>query len=392
MNRRIKTAYPAALIMLFVAMIMAAITENTKGVFVPGFKENFAVGNKEISYMIIGTAAVYMIATFIGGYLCEKIGQKKVFISGLVILLLTLIMMSFSKSFGMLTFWISLNSAGLALAGIASNTVLPVLVLSMQSLVMNLLHFFYGFGSTIGQRTFGFLLNRGVSWRSIYLGISVIFVILIIISFFVPFPKLHIKDDKEKLSIKEILSNKLIIFYMLALGFYVFAEMGTANWFVNYMQSTYGYNENQGSLYLSGFFLLFTIGRLLGGFVVEKFGSFNVIIISLSAAFVLYTSGLVIGQSGMVLVAASGIFFAITFPTIVASVSKVFPVSSSYITGILVTSASFQGMILNFLMGAGNDYLGSQKAFYLIPICILVSITFNILIYKNTKNILVKDK
>lgn len=142
MNKRIKTAYPAALIMLFVAMIMAAITENTKGVFVPGFKENFAVGNKEISYMIIGTTAVYMIATFIGGYLCEKIGQKKVFISGLVILLLTLIMMSFSKSFAMLTFWISLNSAGLALAGIASNTVLPVLVLSMQSLVMNLLHFF----------------------------------------------------------------------------------------------------------------------------------------------------------------------------------------------------------------------------------------------------------
>lgn len=390
MKNKIKTVYPGALIILFVMMIMAAVTENTKGVFVPGFKELFNVGNKEISYMIIGTSAAYMVTTFIGGYLCEKIGQKLVLISGIIVLLVTLIMMSLSNSFIAFAFWISLNSAGLGLTAIASNTVLPIIVLSMQNLVMNLLHFFYGFGSTVGQRTFGFMLNNGISWRTLYLGISVVFAVILIVMFFIPFPKAEIGDEKQKLSFKEIISNKLIIFYMIALGTYVFAEMGTANWLVNYMQYTFGFNEDSGSLYLSAFFMLFTLGRLLGGFVVEKFGSFKVIIISLSIGLVLYTSGLIAGKSGLALVAAAGMFFAVTFPTIVASVSKVFPVSSSYITGIIVTSASFQGMILNFIMGAGNDYIGADKAIYIIPLCILTSIIFNFLIYKNTKNILVK--
>ncbi|WP_040215261.1 MFS transporter [Clostridium polynesiense] len=390
MKNKIKTVYPGALIILFVMMIMAAVTENTKGVFVPGFKELFNVGNKEISYMIIGTSAAYMVTTFIGGYLCEKIGQKLVLISGIIVLLVTLIMMSLSNSFIAFAFWISLNSAGLGLTAIASNTVLPIIVLSMQNLVMNLLHFFYGFGSTVGQRTFGFMLNNGISWRTLYLGISVVFAVILIVMFFIPFPKAEIEDEKQKLSFKEIISNKLIIFYMIALGTYVFAEMGTANWLVNYMQYTFGFNEDSGSLYLSAFFMLFTLGRLLGGFVVEKFGSFKVIIISLSIGLVLYTSGLIAGKSGLALVAAAGMFFAVTFPTIVASVSKVFPVSSSYITGIIVTSASFQGMILNFIMGAGNDYIGADKAIYIIPLCILTSIIFNFLIYKNTKNILVK--
>ncbi len=390
MVKKIKTLFPGALMMLFIVMIMAAVTENTKGLFVPGFKTLFSIGDKEISYMIIGTSATYMIANFTGGYLCEKIGQKLVLILGVIILITTSIMMSLSQSFLALAFWIAINSAGLGFTAIASNTLLPVIVLSLQNLVMNLLHFFYGLGSTLGQRSFGFLLDTGVSWRTLYLSIAIIFVIVLVILLFIPFPKTSEKVEEEKLSLKDILTNKLVIFYMIALGTYVFAEMGTANWLVNYMTTSYGFTENSASVYLSTFYLLFALGRLLGGFVVEKFGSFNVIIISLTTALVLYTSGILIGESALMLIAISGLFFAITFPTIVASVRSVFPVSSSYITGILVTSASFQGMILNLIMGAGNDYFGADKAIFIIPACLVVSIIFNFIIYRKTKDVLAR--
>lgn len=392
MKTKIKTLYPAALIMLFVLMAMSAVTENSKGVFVPGFKEQFMVGDRAISYMIIGTSAAYMLASFLGGYLCEKIGQKLVLISGITVLFITLILMSISKSFLMLSFWIGLNSAGLGLVGIASNTLMPVLVLSMQSLVMNFLHFFYGLGSTIGQRSFGLLMGQNVSWRTLYVMVACVFAVLLLMTIFIPFPKPKRVELEHKLSFKEIISNKLFIFYMIALGSYVFAETGTANWLVNYLKYTYSFNESKGSVYISAFFLVFAVGRLLGGFVVEKFGAFKVVITSLTLALVLYTLGLLFGQSALILIALSGIFFAVAFPTIVATVSKVFPVSSSYITGILITSSSFQSMLLNYLMGLGNTYLGADKAIYIIPICLLTSIVFNIMIYNNTRTVLVNNR
>ena len=68
---------------LFMMMILAAIVENTRGIFVPSFKQEFGVNDNLISNLFILSSAAYMVLTFIGGTLCEKIGQKVSFISGL---------------------------------------------------------------------------------------------------------------------------------------------------------------------------------------------------------------------------------------------------------------------------------------------------------------------
>lgn len=49
----------------------------------------------------------------------------------------------------------------------------------------------------------------------------------------------------------------------------------------------------------------------------------------------------------MVIISVSGLFFSITFPTTVLTISKVFDKNVAYITGIVITSASLVGMILN---------------------------------------------
>ncbi|MGM9974816.1 MAG: MFS transporter [Clostridiaceae bacterium] len=388
MIQKIRTRFPGALIILFVVMILAGITENSKGIFIPGFKEYFIIGDKEISYMIMGTSLTYMIANFLGGYLCERLGQKLVLTLGVIILILSLVMMSISQSFLAFAIWIGINSAGLGFAGIAGNTLLPVIVLSFQSLAMNLMHFFYGFGSTIGQRSFGFFLDKGISWRQLYLIVAVAIGILFLILFFISFPEVKEKKAEEKLSIKEIFSNRLIVLYMIALGTYVAAEICTSNWLVNYLAEEYSLGENSASVYLSAFFLIFALGRLFGGFVVERLGSFKTVIVSLIIALVLFTGGLLLGEGALFLIALSGLFFAITFPTVIATIPKVFPVSSAYITGIVVTSTSFQSMLLNYAFGSANDYFGAGKAIFLIPAALTVSIIFNIIIFKKTKPLL----
>ncbi|GIM29318.1 major facilitator superfamily protein [Clostridium polyendosporum] len=380
-----------ALSFIFLLMVLAAVTENTKGIFIPVFKQEFGVNDTQIGNLLILTAAAYMIMTFIGGTLSEKFGQKNVFIFGLVVIIGSLLLLSRANSFAMLVIGISLSSAGLGLNAIASNTVIPVIVLSFQTIIMNVLHFCYGLGSTLGQRVFGVLTEQGVNWRTLYIYVAIIYSLVLISFLFVKIPKPKTAEQESTMSMKEIFSDKLVVFYMLALGFYVFAEQATGNWFVNYMGKTFSYGSQKASFYVSLFFGLYAIGRLLGGFVVEKFGYFNVLKNSMLAGAALYLLGIFLGERGMIVISISGLFFSIIFPTTVLTISQVFTEKSAYITGLIVTAAMFITMILNWTIGILNDTIGVGSAFFLIPASAIISTLCLIYIDINTKSVLVTE-
>lgn len=375
-----------ALAFLFIMMILAAIVENTKGIFIPVFKQEFGVNDNTISNMLISTSAAYMVLTFIGGTLCEKIGQKKVFLIGLMVIALSLVFLSFTKNYLMLYTGMVVSSAGIAMVAISCNTILPIIALTAQNVIMNVMHACYGLGSSIGQGLFGALTSRGVDWRTIYLFVGIIYLVVFICFIFVRIPRTEIVKKEEKLSLKEALGNKLIVAYMLALGLYVFTEQGISNWFVNYMKFGYDINEQKAGIYLSLFFAIFTIGRLFGGFVVEKRGYFNILYKTLLIGSILCIIGLLLGGNGMVIISLSGLFFSITFPTTVLSISKVFDKHIAYITGIVITAASLVGMILNKAIGILNGSIGVDKAFYIIPASAILSAALMFYLYVNTKN------
>lgn len=62
---------------MFITMILVAISDDIKGVLIPTFKEDFLINNSSIGYMITIGYIGYISFTYIGGLLCEKIGQKK---------------------------------------------------------------------------------------------------------------------------------------------------------------------------------------------------------------------------------------------------------------------------------------------------------------------------
>ncbi len=379
-----------ATVFIFILMILAAIAENTRGIFIPIFKENFSINDTQIGFMLTLGSIGYMISTYLGGALCEKVGQKKVFIVGILFIIFSLLALYISPNYLVFLLAMIFLSCGLALTGIATNTVIPILFISMQTLIMNLVHFCYGLGSALGQRVSGVLIYRGVNWRTIYLWVAAAYVVILICFIFLKIPEPQKHHEKERITMMQALSDKLVIFYIMALGFYMFAEVGTGNWFVNYMEKTYSFDKSASSLYLSIFYGIFTIGRLLGGFVVEKFGYINVVIKSLITALIIYTLGVIMGAKGVIVIGIAGLFFAISFPTIVSTISKVFKKNSAYLTGVVVTFASVINMTMNMIIGVANDKLGTRVAFFLIPISLILSIFFLTLVHKNTKKQLSK--
>lgn len=372
------------IVVIFIIMAAIAVVDNTKGIFIPAFKESFNANNTSMGIMLSACSLGYIIFTYIGGILCEKLGQRKVILLGLIIIIGSTVIIASSNIYLMLLVGMFLLNMGIAFGCIAINTLIPALFVAIQAIMMNIAHCSYGFGSTLGQFTIGKILDSGIGWRSVFYGIAVMFVIVVLVFLLVKIPAIENSPNEaeEKHNEKNVFKEKYVYIYALALGTYVFAEMGMSNWIVNFLMESYNFTSSIGATFLSVFFLLLTIGRLLGGFIAEKFGYLQSVIASMAIAIALLIIALVVGNKALVLICVTGLFFAITYPTVVTTISKVFKENTSYITGVILTGASSISMILNLLMGRLNDVIGTTMTFYLIPTSLTVSMIFVIIIYR----------
>ncbi|SHJ42994.1 MFS transporter [Tepidibacter formicigenes] len=375
--------HKSSILFIFVNMMVIGFAESMRGLFVPQFKQAFSITDSLIGFMFSLAILGYIISTYLGGILCSKFGQKKVIILSIGLITISYLINSISYNFATLLFAVFLTNIGTGLHGISVNSISPILFITYQAVLINLTHFFYGFGVTISQRFSGIMISKGFTFKQIYLWNTILFLVFFIYSFFIKFP--ITKTEKTKLSISQTFKNKLVIFFILALGFYVFSEVGFTNWFINFAQTSYNFTINEASYYSSLFFLVFTIGRLTGGFIVEKLGVKKSIVLYLIVSLLFFSSGYLLKYKFTILISLSGFFFSIVFPTTITIIGKTFNENTSYIMGTILAFVSGVNMILNSLMGALSKTLSPYTAFSLIPISLSLSLSFYILIFKSIK-------
>jgi len=69
-----------------------------------------------------------------------------------------------------------------------------------------------------------------------------------------------------KISFKEIMADKKVWVLGIALGMAVVLELGTSNWFVNYLSEVYKMNADKSSFYMSLFYITFVFGKIIWRF------------------------------------------------------------------------------------------------------------------------------
>lgn len=132
--------------LIFAIMTSIALIENFKGVFIPLFKDNLGITDTGVGFINgLGTFA-YLIFSFIGSILCQKYGQKKVFILGLMTMIISLVLLKVTGDKYTLYFSMFVLNTSLALTSIAINTIVPLISIGFQAILMNLTHLCYGLG------------------------------------------------------------------------------------------------------------------------------------------------------------------------------------------------------------------------------------------------------
>jgi len=363
--------WPIVLLLLLMYVIVA-MSDNFKGIFVPLFKEDFGVSNTQIGYVLTACLFTYALFQYIGGILIEKFGYKQVISLGFIIAMISLVLLVTCNSFLMLVVGLSVLNSGIAMFNVGVNTLGPVMTVASTAVLMNFVNFSYGTGNTAMQQVTGTLLKQGVRWQTFYLVMLVccaaLFVYLLLLK--IPYKPQTAGTAYRK---SDLFRNRLLYFYIAAIGFYVAAEYGIGNWFVNYMSEEFSLDAERRALYMTLFFGLMTFGRMFGGFVADKLGYFRSILIYGVTASILCVAGISLGKSGLLLFAVSGLFFSVIYPTLMSTIRTAFKEGASYVTGLILMCGTLIAMAVNLLIGIANDNIGTYYSFYIVAVCLILS-------------------
>ncbi|QOR36589.1 MFS transporter [Clostridium sp. 'deep sea'] len=371
-------------------MLGMALLGGSRGVMVPVLKKDFLIDDSSIGTMLLISTFGYMAFTYVAGSLIYKLGNKRLMQLGVLIVVGSLAIMFWSPSFMWFTIGYFINGIGNAFLIMGVNITTPLYAIAFQAALLNIIHGCYGLGSAIIQRVTGYFIANNISWRYMFLGFIIFHILVLLYVSFSSYPwqqekKTKVKNELNKPKDK-LLTNKMLYLLIITLGFGLMGEHGVNNWFVNYMKGGFNINENIGSIYLSLFFVLFTIGRFTGGFVLEKFGYIRgVFWVQVISAFT-FTLGILMGTKGLILITASGLIQAIIYPTVMITIPRYFPNNTARAMSFVSIGVSIINNVSHMVIGYLNVSFGVVKTFYIVPFWVLISAITAGIIFKMSKN------
>lgn len=360
------------LVLSFMGMIMVSVAFSYRGFLVPTFKSEFQIDNTHMGLAISVAQLTSMVFAYYGGMYCMRLGQKRIIAFGCFLVAGSMGLLAFAHSWVMLLVSFCIMSSGTSLMVLGLNTILPMVTLFSQSILMNFVHGIFGLGSTVSQKGLAWYLSSEMSWRLLFVGTAAVFVVHGILMLFAPGePSEESKAHKASLPYK-----KFSLLFIGALSFYVIGEFLLGSWIINYFQEGFSYTPVRAAFYSTLFFATFTIGRFVGGFVMNRVKRLQGIILCMTLAAISVLLGQLLEGPFFILIGLSGIFFSIVYPTAVTIANEVYGKEGPYFIGLSSTATALGVFAVNLVFGYLNDALGVIRTFYGVPGCLAVSTAF----------------
>ncbi|MNX53885.1 L-fucose-proton symporter [compost metagenome] len=207
-----------------------------------------------------------------------------------------------------------------------------------------------------------------------YVGLAIALALLAIFVYLFRLPALTEtteQADSGTHTLLDALRHKHVLFGVLAIFFYVGAEVSIGSFLVNYlsMPAIGGFTEQQATHYVSAYWTLAMIGRFAGSAIMTRFSPR--VLLTLFAAVnvaLLALTMLGSGQVSLYSVVAVGLFNSIMFPTIFAlSIERLGPLTNK--ASSLLIMAIVGGAVVPYLQGVLADHIGLQPSFILPLVC-----------------------
>ena len=297
----------------------------------------------------------------------SKYPKVRVLKTSLFVLMAGVASFSFSNSYFVAVFCILLMGCGTALQEALLTPIVGDLYPEEVNAKMNLMHGFWPLGICGSLLLIGYLLSIGISWRRVYLSISVLAFIAFLLyppSKYVP----HSSTDFDIKAAKKIFSSFAFWMFGIALFFIGGAEGAFSFWSATFIQINL-----KTSVFMAGVITsFFSLGMMIGRFTSSKLLKFfsvqklilasSIISILISFAFYFVSSIYTLA----VFLFSIGIFMACLWPTVQSYASVVLKFDPSAIMIFLSCFGVPGYSASSFIMGLIGDRLGLFCSFIIV--------------------------
>ena len=365
-----------AIVFCSLVMLITAASDSLRGVFLPQFGSSFSLSETKASLIIMISYVGNLLFLSVGGRLSDRLPRKR-FLGGVMILwAAALASYVFTENYYLLLFAMMFSMGGSTMISTSVNMITPLMFAS-PAMFVSIFNFLQGVGITASQNIGGRFADSLSAWHAanaILLGLAAVcFVILMTLKLPDPEP------SGGKAGIGDIVRTPAAFLLIAICGCYFIAEHGLMNWLTSYGNKHLGLSVSSAAVYLSMFFGGITVGRLIFAPFIDRIGVFRCLLIWSAVGAALYTAGIALGRSGIMLVAVSGLAFSIVYPMLVVLIGRFFdPASAGSATGFILSTATFFDIFFNAFFGRLVESSGYGRAIIVLPVA---AVCFSVLLF-----------
>ncbi len=393
-----KQSYVPALISLAVLYFMMGFITCLNDTLVPFFKNSFTLTYSQSSLVQFYFFLTYGLISIPAGKIVEKIGYKKGIVTGFCIAALGSLLFfpaSILHEYHIFLAALFVLAIGIVILQVAANPYITVL--GSAKTASSRLTLIQGVGSlgTTAAPVFGahFILSRlqestasSDAVKYPYLGITGLLLLIAIIVYMLKLPAIKggAVEQSENVgqSKKNALGFRNLKLGVLAIFFYVGAEVSIGTFLTNYIADTLGITEAAANSYVAFYWGGMIVGRLFGAVILNYLKPSNVLTFCAAIAILLIAVSL--SSSGYTAVwsmIAVGLFNSVMFAIIFSLSVKGLGKYTSQASGFL-SSAIAGGAIISYSQGFLIDNYNWTIAFILPLLCYLYIVYYGINGYK----------
>ena len=368
----------------FFAFFIFGFVDNLKGPTFPNLLDELQFNYAQGGGILLGAYLGFVVATLLAGPLSDWAGNRTILIIAGLLITGGILGFSRANTYPLLFASMLLLGMGTGSIEVGGNGLIVGLHPQAQGRYLNLLATFHGFGSLLVPLYAAWLLDAGISWRQVFQYSIPLVLVLVLLLLLTPAPrtaKMASSGGFDWSTLRRTGFSATMIGFYVAIALYVATEIGIAAWIVEYLIQTKGIAQATAALYLSAFFGMIMIGRIVGSLLVDRIGYLRAIILAMIGAFVAILIAIVAPPALAFCLPLSGLFLSIIFPTMTAAVSRLHPHNTGTILGLLFTAAGLGGSLGPWSIGLASNAWGIGWGFALtLLFCIGVIGTLALLI------------
>jgi len=403
MSAKSKINYPLVILINFI-FFESGLVASVIGAIIPDIIVTYNLGYGIAGIFIFSYFIAYGVVAIPAGWLGERTSIKTVLLLALVVGFLGTFLFALFPIYAIALISLFLIGCCLAAAQVNLMPLLRVAVggenLAFYTLFMTLL---FGVGSFISPHIYSYFVNHLYSndtnsnlilhflerrlspetkWVAVYWVSSAALLLTLIVISFIRFPRIKLEESEKtgtRSSYKQLLRDKRVIMFFLAIFFYVFCEQGVANWISQFLKNYHDVPpQTTGAFTLSYYWILLTVGCSLGMFLVKFFDSRRIMSVAASMALVALLTALWGGKDiSIIAFALIGLFISVLWPISMELAFNSIDYHHGSFSGILFTG-TIGGAIGPLLVGTVGDYFGLRFGMMIlvIPLLYLLFISF----------------